>query len=75
MLVAANFTRPSNFRVSKSEKTVFNILDVAEHAAARRMIQHCFTEEAIRAASTFVIKNVDRWHELLLEEVDRNKDA
>lgn len=42
--------------------------DVALHARKRKILNQCFNEKSIRAASGFVVKHVDRWHQLLVDE-------
>lgn len=37
------------------------------HARKRRVLNSAFSENAIRSATAFVIKHVDRWNELLVE--------
>ncbi|KAI9154917.1 Cytochrome P450 monooxygenase AKT7 [Paramyrothecium foliicola] len=55
------------------DKTVMTAVDYHEHAAKRKILNLAFTEKSVRAASDFVIKNVDRWHELLLAK-NKQKD-
>ncbi|XXH02863.1 hypothetical protein Hte_009251 [Hypoxylon texense] len=49
------------------DKTTLNTVDVAEHALKRRLLNLCFTDKSVRAASYFVVKHVDRWNHLLVE--------
>ncbi|KAI1469973.1 cytochrome P450 [Daldinia caldariorum] len=48
--------------------TTLSTTDVAEHARKRKLLSHAFTEKSVRAASDFVVQNLDRWHELLIED-------
>ncbi|KAI1482906.1 cytochrome P450 [Daldinia eschscholtzii] len=48
--------------------TTFNTIDVAEHARKRKLLNLAFTEKSVRAASSFVIRHLDRWHQLLVED-------
>jgi cytochrome P450 len=52
-------------RISR-ENTTLNTIDVAKHARKRKLLNLCFTEKSLRAASGFIIKHVDRWNELLV---------
>ena len=51
-----------------SENTTLNTIDIAEHAVKRKLLNTCFTEKSLRAASSFIIKHVDRWNEIMMEE-------
>jgi len=42
-------------------------VDKMVHARKRRVLNSAFSENAIRSATAFVIKHVDRWNELLVE--------
>lgn len=50
------------------EHTTLNTVDVAEHARRRKLLNLCFTDKSLRAASGFISRHVDRWNELMLEE-------
>jgi cytochrome P450 len=54
-------------RSAREENTVCTV-DVAAHAAKRKLLNLCFTEKSVRAACGFTIKHIDRWHELMSEE-------
>ena len=56
------------WRLSEQDKTTLNTIDVAEHAVKRKLLNTCFTEKSLRAASSFIISNVDRWNQIMLEE-------
>ncbi|KAI1498016.1 benzoate 4-monooxygenase cytochrome P450 [Biscogniauxia marginata] len=56
------------FKRNEHETTVLTTIDVAEHARRRKRLNLCFTEKSIRAASSFIIKHVDRWIQLIMEE-------
>jgi hypothetical protein len=60
----------SAFQRNKHEKTTLNTIDVAEHAYKRKLLNLCFTEKSLRAASSFIVRNVDRWNQIMLEEND-----
>ncbi|RDA94354.1 hypothetical protein CP533_3784 [Ophiocordyceps camponoti-saundersi (nom. inval.)] len=59
------------FRSKLSDKTTLTTIDVAEHAKKRRLLSMCLTDNMVRAASSFVVKHVDRWNQLLEEEGDK----
>lgn len=52
------------------ETTTLTTIDVAEHAKKRKILNVCFTEKSIRAASFFIISHVDRWHQIIEEGID-----
>ncbi|KAK3991475.1 cytochrome P450 [Cladorrhinum sp. PSN332] len=54
------------FQRNKHEKTTLNVIDIAEHAAKRKLLNMAFTDKTTRAASEFMTRHVDRWNELLL---------
>ncbi|KAK2612686.1 hypothetical protein QQS21_001303 [Conoideocrella luteorostrata] len=58
------------FKRNDREKTTLTTIDVAEHTRKRKILNICFTEKLIRAASSFIINHVDRWNQLLLEDSD-----
>jgi cytochrome P450 len=45
-------------------------IDKIAHARKRRVLNSAFSEKAIRSAETFVVKHVDRWTELIINEND-----
>ena len=45
-------------------------MDKAIHARKRRVLNSAFSEKSLRSAEAFVIKHVDRWNEILLENND-----
>ncbi|KAI1493642.1 benzoate 4-monooxygenase cytochrome P450 [Biscogniauxia mediterranea] len=55
---------------NKHESTTLTTIDVAEHARRRRRLNLCFTEKSIRAASEFIVKHVDRWIDIIVDEID-----
>ncbi|KAI1805889.1 cytochrome P450 [Daldinia bambusicola] len=66
--------RRSNFyealQLNGFKLTTINTIDVAEHARKRKLLSHAFTEKSVRTASSFVIRHLDRWHELLIQDAD-----
>ncbi|KAK8023702.1 benzoate 4-monooxygenase cytochrome P450 [Apiospora rasikravindrae] len=55
-----------------TENTTLNTIDVAQHAFKRKLLQTCFTEKSVRAATSFIIRHVDRWNEIIAEETSDN---
>ncbi|CAJ2509358.1 Uu.00g143840.m01.CDS01 [Anthostomella pinea] len=62
-------------RRNERENTTLTTIDVAEHAKRRKRLSQCFTEKSVRAASKFVIKHVDRWLHLIMEENGREENG
>lgn len=56
------------FQRRSDQHTTLNTIDVAEHARKRKLLNLCFTEKSLRAASGFIVRHVDRWNEIMLEE-------
>lgn len=56
------------FQRNTKEKNTLNVIDVAEHAQKRKLLNLSFTEKSLRAAAGFMVKHVDRWNEIMLEE-------
>ncbi|KAI1097858.1 benzoate 4-monooxygenase cytochrome P450 [Jackrogersella minutella] len=56
------------WRRDEQDKTTINTVDDAEHKRKRKLLNLSFTERSIRAASSFIIQNVDRWNQLLVED-------
>lgn len=44
-----------------------NVIDKSKHAHKRRVLSPAFSEKSVRSAEEFVIKNVDRWSEILVQ--------
>ncbi|KAK8003516.1 general alpha-glucoside permease [Apiospora arundinis] len=49
------------------DQTTLDTVDVKEHTRKHRLLNISSTEKSVRAVSTFVIRHVDRWHQLLVE--------
>jgi len=56
----------------KEDKSAFTSIDRAEHARRRKILNLAFTEKSTRAASTFIIRHVDRWCELVAGDCHGN---
>ncbi|KAJ2988877.1 hypothetical protein NUW58_g3753 [Xylaria curta] len=50
------------------DQTTITTVDVVAHSRKRKSLNLAFTEPSVRAASSFVINHVDRWHEVLFED-------
>lgn len=51
---------------------MLNTIDVAEHAHKRKLLSTIFTEKMVRAASEFVIRHLDRWSEIMMDEMNHS---
>lgn len=51
-------------------KSTWNVTDIPTHAQKRRVLNHAFSEKALRASEPFVHENVDRWLKLIDERRD-----
>ncbi|KAK7973279.1 hypothetical protein PG988_007413 [Apiospora saccharicola] len=60
---------------AKGEDNALNSIDVAEHAYRRKLLQTCFTEKSLRAASGFIVKHVDRWNEILAMSTEEESSS
>ncbi|KAJ0129621.1 Ankyrin repeat domain-containing protein 50, partial [Fusarium oxysporum f. sp. albedinis] len=47
----------------------WNSIDKATHARKRRAMNHAFSDKALRSSGPFIHFNIDRWIELLKEEI------
>ncbi|KUJ19544.1 cytochrome P450 monooxygenase-like protein [Mollisia scopiformis] len=50
--------------------STLNTVDRAAHDRKRRILNAAFSDKAIKSAEDFIIKHVDRWCQLLVEDVD-----
>ncbi|KAI0406342.1 benzoate 4-monooxygenase cytochrome P450 [Xylaria palmicola] len=55
---------------NKNEHTTLDTVDVAEHARKRKILNLCFTEKALNAACGFIREHVDRWNQIMADEID-----
>ena len=53
------------------DENTWNAIDHEIHARKRRVLNHAFSENAIRSAEPFVIQHVNRWCELLGQNTER----
>ncbi|KAI0392174.1 benzoate 4-monooxygenase cytochrome P450 [Xylariaceae sp. FL0594] len=51
------------------DNTTLNTVDVARHAQKRKLLNLCFTDASLHAACEFTVKHVDRWLELMSEQL------
>ncbi|EXM14616.1 Cytochrome P450 [Fusarium oxysporum f. sp. vasinfectum] len=49
--------------------TTWISIDNATHARKRRAMNHAFSDKALRSSEPFIHSNIDRWIELLKEEI------
>lgn len=52
------------------EGNTLNTIDVAEHALKRKHLNLAFTEKSLRSATSFIINNVDRWNQVMMDVND-----
>lgn len=67
----ANVRRSSFYtalRRKLHEGNTLNTIDVAEHALKRKLLNLAFTEKSLRSATNFIIKHVDRWNQIMMDE-------
>ncbi|KAI0849863.1 benzoate 4-monooxygenase cytochrome P450 [Daldinia vernicosa] len=57
------------FKRVESENTTLTEIDVAKHARKRKLLALGFTDQSVRSASEFVIKHIDRWTQLITQEI------
>ncbi|KAI1073699.1 benzoate 4-monooxygenase cytochrome P450 [Whalleya microplaca] len=62
------------FKRVESENTALTEIDVTKHARKRKLLALSFTDQSLRAASTFVIKHIDRWTQIIAQEIDSFTD-
>lgn len=53
-----------------ANSNTLNSVDKVIHARKRRVLNSVFSEKAVRSATDFVTRHVDRWNELLIEGND-----
>jgi hypothetical protein len=56
------------FPRSKESRNTLNTVDKTIHAHKRRVLNAAFSDNALRSAETFIIKHIDRWNELFVED-------
>ncbi|KAF5622875.1 Isotrichodermin C-15 hydroxylase [Fusarium sp. NRRL 52700] len=62
-------TYPRNIHVM----TTWNTVDKTMHARKRRVMNHAFSDKALRSCEPFIRSNIDRWIELLDQEIGEKK--
>ncbi|KAJ9413485.1 cytochrome P450 monooxygenase AKT7 [Fusarium oxysporum] len=53
--------------------TTWISIDNATHARKRRAMNHAFSDKALRSSEPFIHSNIDRWIELLKEEIRKRQ--
>jgi cytochrome P450 len=69
----ANVTKGSFYKVFRryiNEINTWNATDNGMHARKRRVLNHVFSENALRSAEKFVIQHVTRWCQILGENAE-----
>jgi len=56
------------FPRNKNSRNTLNTVDKVIHAHKRQVLNAAFSDNALRSAEDFIIKHVDRWVELLVDE-------
>ena len=56
------------FREQLDITNTLNTIDPKVHARKRRVLNTAFSEKTLRSAEPFIVKHVDRWCDLLLED-------
>jgi cytochrome P450 len=54
-------------------KTTWNTTDKAIHARKRRVMNNAFSDKAMRSYQPFIQENIDRWFELINEEIGKKQ--
>ena len=52
--------------------STWNVTDRVQHVWKRKVLSNAFSERAVRSAEQFIIRHVDRWCELLLQDAGNN---
>ena len=76
--IKANVKKGKFYEVfSKNEKNINTLraVDKVVHARKRRTLAQAFSEKAIKSAEIFIIKHLDRWCELLVEDAGNEWSA
>jgi cytochrome P450 len=56
---------PHNVKITNT----WNVTDPSAHARKRRVLNHAFSDRALRGAEPLVHKNLDRWLDLMGEQI------
>lgn len=60
------------WRRNEKDISTLGTTDRAIHARKRRVLNTVFSEKSIRSAEYFILKHVDRWNDLLLDNVSQD---
>lgn len=69
-----NIRKSDYYRVwpkNSSVSNTWNATDVHTHAPKRRVLNHAFSDKALRSAEPFVQSNTDRWCELIASNIPK----
>lgn len=55
------------------EGNTLNTVDAAEHAAKRRLLNLALIEKSLRSATSFIIKHIDRWNQIMTDQNDSSE--
>lgn len=67
----ANVKKGVYYRVwpkNHNQQNTWSVTDRKQHVQKRRVLSNAFSDRAVRAAEQFVIRHVDRWCELLIQD-------
>ncbi|RKK32967.1 hypothetical protein BFJ69_g18744, partial [Fusarium oxysporum] len=53
--------------------TTWNTIDKTIHARKRRVMNNAFSDKAMRSCEPFIQENIDRWFELINEEIGKKQ--
>ncbi|KAG8531950.1 uncharacterized protein KY384_003586 [Bacidia gigantensis] len=56
------------WRRNEEDINTLNVTNVAVHAYKRRLLNTVFTDSSVRSAASFIIRHLDRWNELSLNQ-------
>lgn len=56
------------------EVSTITTTDVAEHRRRRKFLNICFSERMVREACEFVGRHVDRWNEILVQDIKKPRE-
>lgn len=52
--------------------STWSVTDRKQHVRKRKVLSNAFSDRAVRSAEQFVIRHVDRWCELLIQDAGNN---
>ncbi|KAF2744576.1 cytochrome P450 [Sporormia fimetaria CBS 119925] len=57
---------------NENERSTIAHTEPAAHAKRRKLLNQAFTEKSLRASAEFMSKHIDRWLEILVDDVQQN---